>query len=155
MKPLRIYVDTSVFGGCFDHEFAARSLTFFELARSGKVTVLVSGLVFDELGTAPERVRALLDGFPRECLERVDVSDDVVALRDAFLDAKIVTAKSLYDATHVAAAVVAVADAIVSWNFKHIVRMDKVRQYNAVAVLHGYRPIAIVSPPEVGFDEGS
>jgi hypothetical protein len=52
------------------------------------------------------------------------------------------------DATHVAAASVAGADAIVSWNFKHIVRNDRIGRYNEVNIRHGYRPLMIVTPLE-------
>ena len=34
-KTHRIYVDTSVFGGCFDKEFETPSKTFFEKVRYG------------------------------------------------------------------------------------------------------------------------
>lgn len=83
----------------------------------------------------------------------VPVSSDVVQLRNAFLQAKIVGPRSIYDATHVAAATVARADAIVSWNFQHIVRLDKIRMYNGVSLQLGFPPISIVSPQEIRFDE--
>ena len=57
------------------------------------------------------------------------------------------------DATHVAAATVARADAIVSWNFRHIVRVDKMRAYNQVNLQAGFGLLSIVSPQEVRFDE--
>lgn len=77
----------------------------------------------------------------------------MLELRNAFLRAKVVGTKSAYDATHVAAATVARADAIVSWNFQHIVRLDKIRMYNGVSLQLGYPPISIVSPQEIRFDE--
>ena len=65
-----------------------------------------------------------------------------------------VTQKWANDAGHVAAATVAGADLIVSWNFRHIVHYDKIRAYNAVNLLHGYREIEIRSPLEVIDYEG-
>ena len=53
MKPLTVYVDTSVFGGCFDAEFEAQSRRFFDLVRAGRVVVMVSPVVLDELREAP------------------------------------------------------------------------------------------------------
>ena len=51
-------------------------------------------------------------------------------------------------------AVVRVADLIISWNFKHIVHFDKIRQYNRINALHGYQAIDIRSPQEVvGYEE--
>jgi len=53
------------------------------------------------------------------------------------------------DALHVALAVVARADMIVSWNFKHIVHFDKMRGFNAVNLKEGYAQLMILSPLEV------
>ena len=52
-----------------------------------------------------------------------------------------------------AAATVARADLILSWNFKHLVRYDKVRKFNGVNALNGYPAIDIRSPLEVAHDE--
>ena len=79
----------------------------------------------------------------------VAVDEEVLRLRDAYLSAGIVSEKWADDAGHVAAASVHGADLIVSWNFKHIVHFDKIRQYNAVNLLNGYREIDIRSPAEV------
>ena len=45
-------------------------------------------------------------------------------------------------------------DAIVSWNFRHIVRLEKIRLFNAVNVELGYRALSILSPREVTTYEG-
>ena len=36
-----------------------------------------------------------------------------------------------------------------SWNFKHIVRLEKIRLFDAVNVESGYRALSILSPREV------
>jgi hypothetical protein len=54
-KPLRVYADTSVFGGCFDSEFTAESVRFFEEVRQGQFILVVSNVTLDELELAPER----------------------------------------------------------------------------------------------------
>ena len=53
------------------------------------------------------------------------------------------------DMLHIALATVADADILVSWNFKHIVRFDKIRAFNAVNLEAGYKTLAIHSPREV------
>lgn len=50
-------------------------------------------------------------------------------------------------------ATVARADAIVSWNFKHIVRLGKMTAYNQVNLINGYGILTIISPKEVLFNE--
>jgi len=63
------------------------------------------------------------------------------------------TPKSKNDATHVAIATVERVDAIVSWSFKHIVRLDRIKAYNQVNFQNGYGMIQILSPREITFDE--
>lgn len=153
MKPLRVYVDTSVFGGCFDPEFAAESNRFFDLVRMGRVVVLVSEVVIDELAEAPTQVCDLFRSLPVESVTPIDLTPVIIELRNAYIAAGIVSPRFMDDATHVAAATVTRADAIVSWNFKHIVRVDKMRAYNQVNLQTGFGLLSIVSPQEVQLDE--
>jgi hypothetical protein len=155
MKPLRVYADTSVFGGCFDVEFAAESKRFFDLVRAGRVKLLVSEVVVREVAKAPGRVLKLLRSLPAGSVEQIPLTRDMIDLRDAYLAAGILDPQFTDDATHVAAATVARADAIASWNFKHIVRIDKMRAYNRVNLQTGFGLLSIVSPQEVRLDEAT
>lgn len=83
----------------------------------------------------------------------VSLTSEVIALRDAYLDAGVVTARWMDDATHVAAATVFQADAIVSWNFRHIVRLDKMKAYNRINQDNGYLILTIITPAEAVGDE--
>ena len=149
MDPLRIYIDNSVVGGCHDEEFDEESIALFNMAREGKVVLLVSGLLLDELDPAPPEVREVLPSLPQGAIERVEVTEEAEALRDAYLAAGVVGPARARDALHVATAAVAEADMIVSWNFKHIVHHEKIRGFHAVNMLKGYSPIGIFSPLEV------
>lgn len=53
------------------------------------------------------------------------------------------------DMLHIALATISEVDVLVSWNFKHIVRLDKIRLFNAVNIEQGYKPLTIYSPREV------
>lgn len=152
-KPRGIYVDTSVFGGCFDPEFKAESLRLFDVVRSGRLDLLVSGLVLQELSRAPLHVQAVLTSLPQASLVAVDIDRQVLDLRDAYLAAAILAPSSAGDATHVAAATVHRALAVVSWNFRHLVRLDRIRGFNNVNQLLGFGQISIVTPREVRFDD--
>jgi hypothetical protein len=142
-----------VYGGCFDAEFADESRRVIDLVHERRVAVLVSDVLVRELNGAPEAVRELFQSLPPEMISVVELTADVIELRDAYVAAGIVDARSINDATHVAAATVARAHAIVSWNFRHIVRLDKIRSYNEVNLLNGYGLLSIVSPREVQVDE--
>lgn len=149
MKKLRIYVDTSVIGGCFDTEFAAESQALIQMARNGEVVLIVSDLLVEELRTAPEPVRRFYDSLPREALEGFPTSIEADRLHRAYLAAGVVGLAAEDDAQHVANATAARADMIVSWNFKHIVHFDKIKAYNAVNAREGYSVLAIHTPKEV------
>ena len=152
MRPLRVYVDTSVIGGVFDEEFALASARFFQQVRDGHFLLVISGLVRNELLNAPVQVQE----FFREVVshaEIVEVDESTLLLMHGYLNAGVVTDKWRDDALHVAQATIAACDLIVSWNFKHIVHYQKIPLYNAVNTLQGYHIIAIHSPLEVSIDE--
>jgi predicted nucleic acid-binding protein len=149
MKKLRVYIDTSVVGGCCDKKFEKESRSLFAMADRGDVILIVSDILAEELESAPEGVRNVLAAVSEENLELVEVSEEAVALRDAYMAAEVVGPQQAYDAFHVALATVARADLIVSWNFKHIVHFEKIRGFNAVDLREGYLPIDIRSPLEV------
>ena len=146
---LRVYIDTSVVGGCLDKEFAETSQALMRMAESGQIVLLVSNVLVDELNAAPDAVQDVLATMPATHMELVGEPAEAQKLRDAYLVAAIVTATHRNDALHVAIATVARADMIVSWNFKHIVHHDKIRGFNAVNEREGYPPLAIYSPLEV------
>jgi len=153
MRAIRVYADTSVFGGVFDDAFAKPSRTFFEQVRQGRFQFVSSALVREEIAAAPQEVRMLFEEMG-EWMEMHEIRDDGVDLQLAYLGKGIVGEGCLADALHVAMAVVLDSAVLLSWNFKHIVHFQKVPLYNAVNRIHGYPEIAICSPQEViGYDE--
>lgn len=102
-----------------------------------------------ELKSAPENIREILESLPQGVRTRIAYSDEIPALAQLYLDAKIVSEKWKDDCLHVATATIARADAIVSWNFKHIVQLDKMKAYNSINFLKGYGILTIISPKEI------
>lgn len=149
MKRLRIYIDTSVVGGCFDAKFQAPSNALFEMARRGEIGLLVSETLVEELAAAPEEVQEVLSSVHPDNVEEVSCQQEAQTLSEAYLAAGVVSASSKNDARYVAIATVARADLIVSWNFRHIVHIEKIRGFNSVNMRQGYAPIDIRSPLEV------
>ena len=125
MNRYRVYADTSVFGGCFDEEFADESQKFFNDVKTGKFILVLSSETFRELNKAPEHVQQVLADIPPENLG------------------------SIADAEHIASASVAKVDFVVSWNFKHIVHYEKIHGFQAVNLSKNYKAIRIYSPKEV------
>ena len=149
MHRQRIYVDTSVIGGCHDEQFAEESRALVEMARRGELILLLSDLLFQELEDAPDEILDLIAGLPPDSYEMVSTTDEARLLRDQYIAAEILGPSSEDDALHVAIATVCRADLMLSWNFKHILHIDKIRAFNAVNLLQGYQPIDIRSPREV------
>ncbi len=146
---MRIYIDTSVVGGVFDEEFRQASQSFFPNVDSGDHILVVSDLLRSELLDAPRRVRTFLDGFRGKQLEEVKLNLDILDLADLYISERVVGATSLADCQHIAAATIHRADALVSWNFKHIVNLRRIRGYNSVNLKHGYPMLEIRTPIEV------
>jgi predicted nucleic acid-binding protein len=153
MRKLRIYVDTSVFGGVQDKEFYSVSRKFFNMIKRRNYCILVSDVTLAELSRAPAVVRKVYEDLPVECVEEVSIDDEVNHLAQAYIDAGILGSARRADAAHVAAATIARADLIVSWNFKHIVNYNCIRKFNGVNALHGYPSLEIHSPMEIRDEE--
>ena len=154
MPPIRVYADTSVFGGVFDSEFQTASRTFFDQVKSGRFRLVTSALVQYEISQAPDRVRELFDDV-MDIMAVADITDETYSLQDAYLSAGIVAAGYAEDALHVAIASVSGCSLVVSWYFRHIVHFQKIPLYNAVNILEGYDQIGVFSPLEVlSYEEG-
>ena len=148
MKKLRIYLDTSVFGGVFDKEFMETSKILFKQIQKGLFLLCISEVVIREIENAPEEVRTFFNEL-LPLTEILVINNDCVELREQYINKGIVTKKYLDDALHVATASVSNCDIIVSWNFKHIVHFEKISLYNAINKISGYKEIFINSPSEV------
>ena len=153
MHRIRVYVDTSVFGGTQDDEFAEPSRRFFEQVRNGAYVVLLSKTITEELRDAPQAVQGVLLSLPDGSVEALGVNPESEALAQAYIDAGVLGEASRTDAFHVAVATVAEADLILSWNFRHIVNFNRIRLFHSVNLAEGYRAVDIRSPLEVAYDD--
>lgn len=149
MKQQKIYLDTSVFGGCFDSEFAFWSNGLFNDIGNGLFAPATSDIVSAELFYAPSEVKKKYQEFIRFLPDILEVTSNVEMLTDAYIGHKILSEKFKNDMLHIALASVHNIDILVSWNFKHIVHYDKIVKFNAVNLELGFRQLMILSPREV------
>lgn len=147
--PARYYFDTSIFGGYFDDEFSAETRALFNQVNEGKIICLFSDLIAKELNSAPSRVRELFDNLPTQSKESLLVNQEIAILAEEYIIQKVVGKKSRDDCIHIATATIYHANALVSWNFKHIVNSNRIIGYNQVNSLHGLPEITIKSPREI------
>ena len=149
MKIQRIYIDTSVIGGCFDIEFSEWSNGLLQDFRNRTFQPLLSEVIGAEIEDAPENVQSVYAELMTLNAEILAVEESALELADEYQKRGILTPNFYDDGLHIAIATVAEADLLVSWNFKHIVRFDKIRLFNAVNIEFGYKPLQIFSPREV------
>jgi hypothetical protein len=146
---MKFYVDTSVWGGHEDEEFEEWTVPFFEQARQGIFTIVLTDLTLRELTSAPERVRKLTQTIPDPFLELTTLTGEAEILTGHYINEGILTPKFESDAQHIAMATILKVDSLVSWNFKHMVNFFRIRQYNSINLKFGYQTIDIRTRKEV------
>ena len=149
MKPLRVYIDASVVGGCLDSEFRYPSVQLFERFRNGTMIAVVSDLAALEVSRAPLSVRAVLNQVPAAHREEVMVTLEAKELAERYIAAGVIGRAMWMDARHIATATVHRVDVLASWNFKHIVNTRRMKGYNSVNTLAARQPLQIRTPAEV------
>jgi predicted nucleic acid-binding protein len=148
-RRLTLYVDTSVIGGYFDIEFAEATQSLFDNLENSQYNIMFSSVTEDELINAPKQVGEFLNSIPEELKMRVELTEEAVNLADTYIAEKVVGKTSREDCFHIALATIHKADILVSWNFKHIVNVFRIRGYNAVNLKLGYAQIDIRSPKDI------
>ena len=151
MKLLRIYIENSVIGGYFDEEFQEYTRKLFQDFKSKKYKPIISSHVIAELENgAPEKI---IENLKTLNYDEITVNEEMIELAEKYMEHKIVSKKYYSDALHIAVATVSAVDVLVSWNFKHIVNLDKIKQFNSVNLREGYSILEIRTPREVIKDE--
>ena len=152
-KIKRIYVDSSAVGGKFNKRLSEQTKPFWDAVERGEIIVIVSDVLVDELKNAPERARDYYRSLPEFVIERVFSTDESDTLAERYISEGVVGESSLADCKHIALATLSNADVLVSWNFKHIVNVDRIRGYNSVNEKLWYPRIEIRTPSEVIYVE--
>ena len=121
----------------------------FEAFKTGSMLLVVSDLTLVELESAPKEVREVLLSVPREHMEFIEFTEESSSLSETYLNEGVVSKKSRVDAQHIAIVTVSRVDVLVSWNFKHIVNLERIHGYNSVNMRLGYPTLEIHTPIEV------
>ena len=151
----RIYVDSSVVSGVFDHHMPERveqARRFWDDVNGGKIRIIASDVLEQEIREAEQHIRDFFNELPETQIDRVVSTSESNDLAEKYIAEGVVGESNLNDCRHVALAAIAGADVLVSWNCKHIVKLNKIRRYNAINKLLGYREIEIRTPEEVIHD---
>jgi len=146
---IQVYTDTSVIGGCFDEEFKAHSLALFDEFKTGMKKLMLSDLMLLELQDADSQVMEKLIEVPVRYKTSVKSTTKAIKLAKIYIAEGALSNKSYNDALHIALATLHVADVLASWNFKHIVNLDRIKLYNSINLRMGYRELEIRTPREI------
>ena len=149
MRKLRLYFDTSVFGGIYDVEFQEETEKLFEMVKNDEITCVYSDLCEVELENAPEKVKEHFLSLNKDQTEYAEITEEINQLAEEYIKEKVVGETSIDDCRHIACATIRKVDYLVSWNFKHIVNVFRIRGYNAINIKNGYIQLDIRSPKEI------
>ena len=151
MHKLKLYLDTTIFNFAFADDApkeTQETLKFFK--QIGRFEISISDVVLDEVSRCPalkrERMMELLNRHEWNILELDQAAKDLAA---RYISEGIIPVKYRDDAYHIAIATVNNLDAILSWNFQHIVKMKTKREVVGINIIEGYKPIDIYTPGEV------
>lgn len=146
---MKVYTDTSVIGGCFDDEFKVWSNALFQEFVVGTKEIMLSDLTLQELELARHEVKEKVKEIPDYHKIIIGINDETIQLAETYIREGALTFKSYNDALHIALATLNNAEVLASWNFKHIVNLDRIRLYNSINLRFGYRMIEIRTPREI------
>lgn len=157
--PRKIYLDTSVLGALTDPgptDRLAATRRLLDGLSSGLCDGFISTLVLQEVERAPKRVR---DKIGRELrkgyLLVLEESAPSIRLAAAYVSAGAMPSDYEDDARHIAVATTNDIRVIVSWNFRHMVNVDRKQRINSVNLREGFPLVDLVSPWEISYEESA
>ena len=149
MRKPRLYFDTSVFGGVYDIEFQHETNLLFDMVKNGEIICVYSDLCELELENAPEQIKSHFLSLDKNKTEFVEITEEINELAEEYVKEKVVRQTSIDDCRHIACATINKVDYLISWNFKHIVNVFRIRGYNAINIKKGHIQLDIRSPKEI------
>jgi hypothetical protein len=136
-------------GGFFDKVFETETKLLFQRLENKEVIFVISSVLDDELKNAPQHVQNLLKNYDDDCFERVNLTTEAENLAECYIAENVVGRTCLDDCRHIAIATLNNVNVLASWNFKHIVNLNRIRGYNSVNMKNGYPTIEIRNPKEL------
>jgi len=116
-------------GGYFDDKFSVDTKTLFMRLENREIIFIISSVLQQELKQAPDNVKELLNRYDSSCFEYVELTEEAIKLADSYVAEKVIGKISIGACWHIALATIHKADVLVSWNFKHIVNLDRIKGY--------------------------
>lgn len=150
MKKLKIYLDTSVISHLDAPDVPEKMKDTWRLWRAieaDQFIVALSEITLSEVDDCSEPKRSSMrKNMSNIDFEMIAVNSDMLEIADSIIHLGILREKSIDDSQHIAAAIIGGCDAIVSWNFKHIVNHRTIQGVKAITALAGYPDMLIYTP---------
>jgi predicted nucleic acid-binding protein len=155
VNKLKIYLDTSILSAYFDMRKPARQLMTQKWFQNDvkNLSAFISTLVLEEINAHPDEIvkDEILSLINRNFIQVLEIDDGV--LKIAAMYRKKAIPHEINDSIHLAIASYYKLDAIVSWNFKHIVNLKTIKAIHDVNRLEGCKPVEIITIENLGGDK--
>jgi hypothetical protein len=119
------------------------------MVKKGEIICVYSDLCEFELENAPEKVKSNFLSLEKSQTEFVEITEEINQLAEEYIREKVVGETSIDDCRHIACATFNKVDYLLSWNFKHIVNVFRIRGYNAINIKNGHIQLDIRSPEDI------
>lgn len=150
MKKTKLYLDTSVPSFLFADDSPEKrevTLKFWDILKLALYDILISDILLSEISRSEiPSPQELEDKLSEIVSEIVSVNEDVFSLAQKYVDEGIIPQTYQDDALHIALATYNEADALISWNFKHMVKLKTIRGVNGINRMLGFKEIEILTP---------
>jgi predicted nucleic acid-binding protein len=150
MRKLKLYLDTSTISHLFADDTPEKMEDTHRLWNdfvNGKYKIYISQVVIDEIEKCPEPKQSrMIEKLQQTDFEILDETDEVRDLALEYIKGGVLKEKSIADCRHIAHAVVYNCDAIVSWNFEHLVNFKTINKVKVVNTIFHYKEMNILPP---------
>jgi predicted nucleic acid-binding protein len=149
----KLYVETSVWNQLYQDErpdFREITEKFLRVSETGIYDIYISDYLFFELEKCEEIKRNKL----LQCIEMISPKvlspdEEVEFLMKRYFEAGILEptkANRFYDAAHVAIASIHGIEYLLTFNYKHLLKIKRIDGFNGVNILNGYGEIRLITP---------
>jgi len=151
MKKLKIYLDTTIISYLDQKEKPDRMAETHKLwdkIKNSEFEAVISDIAIAEISACSEdKKNALFKYLSQIDYALISSNEKSIEIATKMVDLNILKQKSILDCQHIANAILSGCDAIVSWNFRHIVNHKTMMGVKAISALEGRSELLIYTPP--------
>ena len=157
MRKSKIYIETSVISHLYAPDVPdkmAETLQLWNEIKSGIYNIYISDVVIAEVERNSEDKRNCLTRYLSEIeYTNISINEEIRKYADELIRLGILSGKHISDCLHIGAAVVYDCDMLLSWNFRHMVKVKTINGIKSVSSLFGYKEMGIY-PPSMIIERG-